>query len=61
MVGFGVGVAVRPGRRQEADVVGQHGGASVRLRDVGEPTGDESLGCSQRTQHIQGVVAGLET
>ena len=61
MEGFGVGVVVRPGRRQEVHVVEQHGAASFRLRDVAEVTADERLDRSQRTQHVQGVVARLET
>ena len=39
--GLGVGVVVQAGRGQEVDVVWQHGGSSVRLRDIRETTSDE--------------------
>lgn len=52
---------MRARRGQEVDVVGQHGGSSVLLGDVGETTSDEGLSCSQRTEDVQGVVTGLKT
>lgn len=61
VVGLGVGVLVRARRCQEVDVVGQHGGSSVRLRDVGEAARDEGLGRSQRAEDVQGVASGLKT
>lgn len=61
MGGLGIGVFVRARRGQEVDVVGQHGGSSVRLRNVGETTRDEGLSRSQRTEDVQGVVTRLKT
>lgn len=58
--GLSVGVIVRTGRGQEADIVGQHGGSGVRLGDVGEVSGDEGLGRPQGTDDVQGVVAQLQ-
>lgn len=60
MEGLGVGVVVGAGRGQEADVVGQHRSPSVRVGEVAQAEGDQSLSRSESTEHVQAVLTSLE-
>lgn len=61
MEGFSVGVVVRPRLCQEKDVVRQHSSPSVRVGEVAEAAGDQSLSRSESTEDVQAVFTSLET